>query len=209
MSTDIPHPVTPELAELHSPDRVVRERASSLVWERFEPRMLDLLRRRVIPTTAPNLFAEEPIQGQPSLADREAFWRLMVRATLSWLAGAGWHDPHAQQELSSTANRPAFSPHSIEALASWIFRHERPVLLREESMLSREELNTLLARLLDPLQQIVLWKLGDLSNAEIARILNRTERTVELRLRIIRKTLETEPAGTLSDPHGDRPRLIP
>jgi len=42
------------------------------------------------------------------------------------------------------------------------------------------------------LQQIFVWKLQGHTNAEIGRMITRTERTVELKMQIIRKTLEQD-----------------
>jgi DNA-binding NarL/FixJ family response regulator len=51
----------------------------------------------------------------------------------------------------------------------------------------------ILEKLDDRLQQIFIWKLEGRTNAEIARMISRTERTVELKLQIIRKLLGQEP----------------
>ena len=58
-----------------------------------------------------------------------------------------------------------------------------------------EELEGLLQGLPDDLRRIVIWKLDGHTNAEIAEMLERTVRCVELKLQLIRKRLGTLPAA--------------
>jgi DNA-directed RNA polymerase specialized sigma24 family protein len=81
--------------------------------------------------------------------------------------------------------------HSDDGLASRIAeRGDRAALSPEEAAISREEFDRLLHRLPAELQPIFIWKLQAYTNAEIGRMIGRTERTVELKMKIIRKTLE-------------------
>ena len=66
---------------------------------------------------------------------------------------------------------------------------DRAELEVEEAAISREQFEGLLRRLPDDLQRIFVWKLENRSNSEVARLINRTQRTVELKLKILRKTL--------------------
>jgi DNA-directed RNA polymerase specialized sigma24 family protein len=75
---------------------------------------------------------------------------------------------------------------------------DRAVLSAEEAAISREEFSRLLEQLPEDLQQIFVWKLESHTNAEIGRLINRTERTVELKMKIIRKSLER---GSLPGEH--------
>ncbi len=53
-----------------------------------------------------------------------------------------------------------------------------------------EELDRLLQGLPDEYRRIVVWKLEGFTNAEIACMLDRTVRCVELKMQLIRKRLE-------------------
>ena len=63
----------------------------------------------------------------------------------------------------------------------------------EEEVISRVELGRILDRLREDQRQVIAWKLEGYTNAEIGRKLERTERTVELKLRLIRGILERDP----------------
>jgi DNA-directed RNA polymerase specialized sigma24 family protein len=76
-------------------------------------------------------------------------------------------------------------------LASWMAElHDHDALDPADVAIFREEFDRLLSLLPEELQQLFVWKLEGHTNAEIGQRINRTERTVELKMRIIRKTLE-------------------
>src|SRR5436309_1991517 len=62
-----------------------------------------------------------------------------------------------------------------------------------DEVISRIELARMLRRLRKDLRQILTWKLEGYTNAEIGRKLDRTERTVEIKMRLIREILEHDP----------------
>ena len=66
----------------------------------------------------------------------------------------------------------------------------------EEKLIAVEELERLLEGLPDDLRRIVLWKLDGYTNAQIAEMLDRTVRCVELKLQLIRKRLGSRPMET-------------
>jgi DNA-directed RNA polymerase specialized sigma24 family protein len=69
----------------------------------------------------------------------------------------------------------------------------------EEKLIVLEELERLLQWLPDDLRQIVLWKLEGFTNADIAGMIERTVRCVELKMQLIRKRLEAgahKPGGS-------------
>jgi DNA-directed RNA polymerase specialized sigma24 family protein len=65
----------------------------------------------------------------------------------------------------------------------------------DEKLAALEELQRLLQGLPDDLRRIVIWKLDGYTNAEIAALLDRTVRCVELKLQLIRKRLGSAPAA--------------
>jgi DNA-directed RNA polymerase specialized sigma24 family protein len=66
---------------------------------------------------------------------------------------------------------------------------DRARLQTEEAAIPREQFERLLRRLPEDLQRIFVWKLENRTNSEVARLINRTQRTVELKLKILGKTL--------------------
>jgi DNA-directed RNA polymerase specialized sigma24 family protein len=61
----------------------------------------------------------------------------------------------------------------------------------EERVVVVEELDRLLNGLSEELRRIVVWKLEGFTNAEIACMIGRTVRCVELKMQLIRKRLES------------------
>jgi DNA-directed RNA polymerase specialized sigma24 family protein len=70
----------------------------------------------------------------------------------------------------------------------------------DEQFLVIDELERLLGVLPDDHRQIVLWKVDGYKNAEIANMIGRTVRMVELKLQIIRKRLESTAFGGIRIP---------
>ena len=71
-----------------------------------------------------------------------------------------------------------------------------PALSPDEEAISRIELARILLLLDDGQRQLIIWKLEGDTNAEIARRIRRTERTVELKMRLIREILLRDPGVT-------------
>jgi DNA-directed RNA polymerase specialized sigma24 family protein len=63
----------------------------------------------------------------------------------------------------------------------------------KDEVISRIELARMLLRFRKDLRQIITWKLEGYTNAEIGRKIDRTERTVEIKMRLIREILERDP----------------
>ena len=73
----------------------------------------------------------------------------------------------------------------------------------EEKVIVLEELERLLQDLSEDLRQIVLWKLDGFTNAEIAGMIGRTVRCVELKMQLIRKRLH--PSSLVPGSSADTP----
>jgi RNA polymerase sigma factor (sigma-70 family) len=206
MSTHIGGSVTRDAADLRSPDPLVREQAARRIWERFEQRLLELVKRRLNPrirvredehdvlqSMFKSFFRMKQGHGQPLLASRGELWKFLVWMAMCKVANAA----HKHQAYCRDVRReqplglPDFSD---PRLAGWMAELEdRGKLSPEEAAISREEFDRLLQQLSEPLQQIFVWRLQGYTNADIGRMINRTERTVELKMKIIRKTLELLP----------------
>jgi DNA-directed RNA polymerase specialized sigma24 family protein len=62
----------------------------------------------------------------------------------------------------------------------------------EDRVAVGEEIDRLLHVLPEELRQIIVWKLEGFTNSEISCMIDKTVRTVELKLQLIRKLLEKE-----------------
>ena len=206
MSTHIGGSVTRDAADLRSPDLLVREQAARRIWERFEPRLLDLVKRRLNPkirvredehdvlqSMFKSFFGMQPGHDKPPLASRGELWKFLVWMAMCKVANAA--NKHQAHRRDVRREQPLGLPDfSDPLLASWMAEvSDRGRLSPEEAAISREEFDRLLLQLAEPLQQIFVWRLQGYTNSEIARMINRTERTVELKMKIIRKTLELSP----------------
>jgi RNA polymerase sigma-70 factor, ECF subfamily len=206
MSPDSAGSITRDAADLRSPDALVREQAARRIWERFEPRLLELVRRRLNPRIRVRADEDDLVQSmfksffaighdgdRAPPADREELWRLLVWMAMCKIANTA-HKHHAMRRDVRREDPQAGSPElSGSKLAGWMAELEdRDSLTPQEAAVFHEEFDRLLCKLPEQLQQIFVWKLQGHTNAEIGRMINRTERTVELKMQIIRKTLEQD-----------------
>ena len=132
-------------------------------------------------------------QGRfPDLKDRDGLWALLVVLTtplggstllrhhLRDSRGGGMVHGESALQLAEGDSGPA----GLDALPG-----DEPTPL--EAALLAEEVESLLARLRDPvLRQVAVWKLEGYTNADIATRLGCSEPTVERRLAIIRRVLK-------------------
>lgn len=212
MSTHISGSVTRDAANLRSPDLYVREEAARRIWARFEPSLLELVRRRLNPkirvredeqdvlqSMFRSFFGMQPGRGQPMLASRGELWRFLVWMAMCKVANAAQRH---QAERRDVRREQALVQADLSdpRVAVWMEEvDDRGRLSPEEAAISREQFDRLLRLLPEPLQQIFVWRLQGFTNAEIARMINRTERTVEMKMKIVRKTLETVPQSRRVD----------
>src|SRR5207237_1800941 len=92
------------------------------------------------------------------------------------------------RERGAGADRSEVSP---AVFPRWMLDHvDRSLPSPEEKIVVVEELDRLLHGLPEDLRRIVLWKLEGYTNAEIACMIGRTVRCVELKMQLIRKRLE-------------------
>jgi RNA polymerase sigma-70 factor (ECF subfamily) len=193
------------MADLRAPDSRVRDEAARRLWERFAPRLRALARRRldpkirvredendIIQSLFRSFFAAQQGQGYP-LQSREELWRLLVWMTLCKVANAAHHHQRARRDVRrerpvAPRNDPLKSGRDRPADVQ-----DHRVLSPEDEVISRLELARMLLRLRKDQRQIIAWKLEGYTNAEIGRKIDRTERTVEIKLRLIREVLARDP----------------
>ena len=185
--------------ELHSPEPARREAAARQIWLRFSDRLAAEVRRRldarvlrrsgaedVVQSLFASFFAAAPGPGGPP-RDRAELWRLLVRFTVCKVANtadrhrAQRRDVRREVPLADGDTERAFGAHEPEDVRG---------LQPEDEAIAREEFARLLDLLPDDLRQVFVMRIDGYSNAEIARQIGRVERTVELKLKTIRKLLQ-------------------
>ena len=185
--------------------------AADGLWQHFFPQLIEFARRKLrgchgfvddeedVALSAMNRFFRAAQEGRyPSLADRNALWCLLLQITNHRLLNL--HRDETRQRrgggrVGGLVAAPACgSPHGQ--------RPEIPVPddvpTPEFASMMAEECRRLLELLDDAeLRTIAVAKMEGYTNAEIAAQLNRSERTVERRLRLIRDrwSLEWERTG--------------
>jgi DNA-binding CsgD family transcriptional regulator len=200
-----PGSMTRALAELRSVDPVVRNDAAQRLWERFAPGLCDLARSRLNPRIRVREDENDIVQGlfrhffeaqqndRYALRSREELWRLLVRMTLCMVANASHYHQRicrdVRRERSPASSSPMPENADDRAAGHLPFRALSP----EEEAISRIELARILLLLDDRQRELIGWKLEGDTNAEIARKIRRTERTVELKMRLIREILVRDP----------------
>jgi hypothetical protein len=201
MTTRDPDGVGRDADDFRASDPRIREQAARRIWQRFQPRLLAAVTHRLDPKTV--LAGEcDSVQSMfknfvysahgahcRSPASRDDAWKFLVWMAMSGVASA----VHERETIRSDARRREpdgrgdVSDHKLWRLMADL--QGRAELEVEEAAIPREQFEELLRRLPDDLQRIFVWKLEDRTNSEVARLLNRTQRTVELKLKILRKTL--------------------
>jgi RNA polymerase sigma-70 factor (ECF subfamily) len=182
---------------MHSPDAARREEAARQIWLRFAGRLRGLVRSRLDPrilrrageedvlqSLFASFFTAPPDPGGPPRS-RADLWRLLVHFALCKVVNtAEYHraqrrDVRRERLLSDTPD-DGFTPAEPED-PRWIGP--------EDEVLAREEFDRLRNVVPDDLRLVFDLRLEGYTNAEIARQINRVERTVELKLRAIRGVL--------------------
>ena len=208
--------VTLCVQQLHSPDCRERDEAARVIWERFASRLQALVRRHLdnrvrrredeqdILQSMYASFCIGQLEGKAAPASREELWKLLVRITMCKVVNTA-HRHHAarrdvRRERSEAADRnPAGTlfPH-------WMLEHvDRAKPSHEEMVTVYEEVERLLQGLSEDLRRIVLWKLDGYTNGEIAKMIGRTVRSVELKMQLIRKRVELSLRKSATDAKPD------
>ncbi len=165
--------------------RAGNEDAVNELWQRYFVQLMNVARSRMatLPRAAYDeedaaistfrVLCHQLREGNyPDLADRDEFWRLMLKVLLRKVNRRVDYETAEKRRLSSAQS----SEHS-DAVSP-----ENHV----ESIMVADECQHLLIRLKDPgLEQVVILKLEGFSNEEIAAKLNRTRRTVHRMMTLI------------------------
>jgi DNA-directed RNA polymerase specialized sigma24 family protein len=174
--------------------------AAQPLWERYFRRLVGLARRQLqgalrgsadeedVALSAFASFCRAALEGRfPRLADRDDLWRLLFALTLR-KAHDLVRDQCRQKRGGSALLGP---PHNPEEASPEKVLDREPT--PEFAAQVAEECQRLLCRLDDAeLRSVALWKMEGYTNEEIAQKLGRSDRTVERKLRLIRKAWEEE-----------------
>jgi DNA-directed RNA polymerase specialized sigma24 family protein len=197
---------------LRSPDCRERDEAARIIWERFSARLLGLVRRHLdnrirrredeqdVLQSVYASFCMGQYSGKTSPASREELWKLLVRITMCKVVNTAHRHHAARRDVRRERTEPYESSAAGSLFPRWMLEHvDRSQPSQEEKLVVLEEVERLLHGLSPDLRRIVIWKLEGFTNAEIAGMIGRTVRSVELKMQVIRKRVELGLQDTVSD----------
>jgi DNA-directed RNA polymerase specialized sigma24 family protein len=193
---------------LRSADTRERDDAARIIWERFSSRLQSLVRRHldnrircredeqdVLLSMYANFCADQ-FEGKPPPASREELWKLLVRITMCKVVNTANRHLAARRDVRRERSLGRERDADAARFPRWMLEHvDKSQPSPEEQVIVLDELHRLLHDLPDELRQIVLWKLDGYTNAEIACMIGRTVRCVELKMQLIRKRLGSSSGG--------------
>jgi DNA-directed RNA polymerase specialized sigma24 family protein len=162
------------------------DRLVHLAHGRLQARLRKAVDAEDIALSAFNSFCDGvKMKKYPQLADRDGLWRLLVSITIHKLLHAVRREGRQKRGGNfRELNGLTTSSESIFAINQIVSREPSPEFAVEVA----EQYDLFLKALGDPdLVQLTIWKMEGLTNEEIAEKLNRTTRTVERKLHLIRK----------------------
>jgi RNA polymerase sigma factor (sigma-70 family) len=200
--------VTHLIHRLHSEDAGERAAAARLIWDRYFRRLLALARGRLdnrvrarhdeedVVQSAYKSFCLRQQRGEFDLAGRDDLWRLLVQITLNKVRNAAMHHQCARRDVRRQVAATAGDDDPWSPI--WVLEQIAGATpTPEEALILNEALARRLQSLPEPeLRQIALGKLEGLTNQELARRHDCTERSVERKLKRIRaRWLADDPGG--------------
>ena len=199
---------------LRSPDCHERDEAARVIWDRFSARLLGLVRRHLdnrirrredeqdVLQSVYASFCLGQLTAKTSPASRDELWKLLVRITVCKVVNTAPPASGRPPRRPTRANRSVRSPGAESLFPRWMLEHvDQTQPNHEEKIIVLEEVERLLEGLSPDLRRIVIWKLDGFTNAEIAGMIGRTVRSVELKMQVIRKwiTLGLQNTGTINE----------
>jgi RNA polymerase sigma-70 factor, ECF subfamily len=199
--------------ELRSPDLRQRDEAARIIWERFAPRLTQLVRRHLdhrifrredeqdILQSMFASFYQGQYLGKTTPASRKELWKLLVRITMCKVVNTAHRHLADRRDIRRERSERPCDPEKSH-FVDWMRDHvDRAQPTAQDRVAVVEEVERLLHLLPEELRQIVLWKLEGFTNAEISPMIGKTVRSVELKLQLIRKILVKEfvPRGLAAD----------
>ena len=190
--------VTRLVHDLRSDDPALRNTAAQLIWTRYFPDLLELARKNLNRRIRPRVDEEDVLQsmyksfclrqqrGEYDLAGRDAIWDLLVTITLNKVRnvardqGRKKRDPAREQAIPGDDE--------MESQRWALEQMEAAGPSPAEAAVLNEALEHRLEALADPeLRQVALWRLESYTDREIADKLGCVERTVERKVKLIKR----------------------
>jgi DNA-directed RNA polymerase specialized sigma24 family protein len=176
--------------------------AAQQLWERYFPRLVGLARKKLqssprraadeedVALSAFDSFCRNARRGMfPQLSDRDSLWRLLVVITAR-KAGHLLRDEGRQKRVGRARAAPPAGGGAGEVTIEQIVSREPSP---EFATVVAEECRRLLSLLgHDQLRTVALLKMEGYTNAEIARVLDYTVRSIKRKLQLIRALWEKE-----------------
>jgi DNA-directed RNA polymerase specialized sigma24 family protein len=136
-------------------------------------------------------FCTGQLEGKTPPAGREELWKLLVRIAMCKVVNTANRHMAARRDVRRERSETDHSGANDSLFPRWMLEHvDKAQPTPEEKLIVIEELQRLLHGLPEDLRRIVLWKLEGFTNAEIACMIGRTVRCVELKMQLIRKRME-------------------
>jgi RNA polymerase sigma factor (sigma-70 family) len=174
--------------------------ATEALWRHYFPQLVQLAREKLqgaprgmadeedVALSAMNCFYRAAQEGRyPDLADRESLWRLLLQITAHRVIDLKRHE-YRQRRSGGPIHRDATDRHLDFAANGFPLDQaidDAPT--PEFAAIMAEEYQQLLEALQDvELRAIAVAKMEGTDNAEIAALLNCSERTIERRIKLIR-----------------------
>jgi RNA polymerase sigma factor (sigma-70 family) len=190
--------VTRLIIDLRSDQPALREAAARLVWGRYFKELLVLARNHLSARIRSREDEEDVLQsmyksfcsrqrrGDFDLANRDELWNLLVQITLRKVRNTANRHMQGKRDVRREGGKAA-EQSSGNPPGSILDQIDSGGPTPAEAALLNEALEQRFVRLSDPgLRQIARWKLEGYTNAEIAKELECTCRTVERKLERIR-----------------------
>jgi DNA-directed RNA polymerase specialized sigma24 family protein len=198
---------------LHSADCRERNDAARIIWDRFSVRLQTLVRRHLdnrirlredeqdVLQSMYASFCAGQLEGKTPPASREELWKLLVRITMCKVVNTAHRHRAGRRDVRRERNDARDPDTDGSLFPRWMLDHvDRAQPSHEEQVIVLDELHRLLQDLSEEHRQIVLWKLDGFTNAEIAAMIGRTVRCVELKMQLIRKRLHPGSSGPDASP---------
>lgn len=164
--------------------------AAQELWNRYFDKLMRLARARMnhLPkatydeedaaiSTFQVLYRQLQNGSYPELSDRDELWQLMLTVMARKINRRAEYESAAKRSSNGLPATPFDSAAVIDTTAVEV----------------ADECGALLTKLADPnLEQVALWKLDGFTNDEIAQKLNKTRRTVQRMLNLIREIWTNE-----------------
>ena len=191
-----PGSVTQLIHQLQAGTLMERQAAATAIVQRYFTQLENVVRQRLSLRLRARVDAEDLAlmtfqsfcprlaNGKFELDDRQDFWRLLVRMALN----------KTRREVAAqlAQKRDARRDKSIEDEGIFFELLDQRTPTPEETVVMAEEMARLLDRLPADIRVIAVWKFEGHTNGEIAAKLGYTVRTIERKVKLIRKRWSDE-----------------